>query len=174
MRHGQWRAVAILAAALAGCASSPTPPSHPVSLAYDPASIIAAIDRASVADTRELVVRPLADSQAAGVYQDVNELQAQGRFAEAAVSLDSALQERPNDPALLQARAESAVMQGDLQAAEQFARRAAAAGTQAGPNCRRHWETVAQVLAVQLTDGYALGSARASRDACTVAAPPRY
>lgn len=166
-------AVAVLASVLAACASAPSPP-PPAAPPYDPAPIIAAINQAAVADGRELVVRPLTDAASGGVQQDVAGLHAQGRLEEAAVALDAALEASPDDPVLLQARAENAVLQGDLGGAERFARRATAAGAQAGPQCRRHWETVVQVLAVEAADDAALAAARGSRDACTVAAPPRY
>ena len=167
-------AVAILALALAACASTPTPPLAPAAPSYDAASIIAAIERAGVAASRELLVRPLTDPAIAGALEDAAGLQVQGRLVEAATALDAASKSHPDDPFLLQARAENAILQGDLRGAERFARLAAAAGAAAGPHCRRHWETVVQVLAVQAVDEEWLAGARASRDACTVAAPPRF
>lgn len=164
--------VAIIASLLAACASAPS--SQPATPAFDPAPMIAAIQQAGAPDSRELVVSPLADARTVGLHEDVAALYRQGRMAEMATMVDDALETLPDDPYLLQVRAESALLQGDLPAAERFARRAAAVGSQAGPNCRRHWETVAQIIAAQSPDGDALTSARASRDACTVAAPPRY
>lgn len=164
--------VAIVASLLAACASAPS--SQPAAPAFDPAPMLAAIQQAGVSDSRELVVNPLADARTAGLHEDVAALYRQGRLAEMATLLDDALETLPDDPYLLQVRAESALQQGDLTAAESFARRAAAAGSQAGPNCRRHWETVVQAVAAQSLDGDALAAAKTSRDACTVAAPPRY
>ena len=62
--------------------------------------------------------------------------------------------------------------------AERLAQRAFAAGSQVGPLCRRHWETVAQAR-VGLADpaapvGVAASDARRRRDSCTVAAPERF
>lgn len=165
-------ALTIFASLLAACASAPPP--QAAEPAFDPAPMIAAIQQASTSNDRELVVSPLADAQTAGVHADVAALREQGDPAETAALLDNALESLPDDPYLLQARAENAVMQGDLAGAERFARRAAEAGTQAGPHCRRHWETVVQVLSVQSAEGGVLASAQANRDACTVVAPPRY
>ena len=165
-------AVAMLASVLAACASVPAP--APAAPLFDPTPIMAAIEEAGVATSRELVVRPLTDPGSAAAHGDAAKLSAQGRPAEASAMLDRALESRPDDAFLLQARAENAIVQGDLPSAERFARRAAAAGAAAGPHCRRHWETVVQVLAVQAAEDAVLASARASRDACTVAAPPRY
>ncbi len=164
--------VGVLASVLAACAS--TPPSTPAAPSFDPAPIMAAIDQAAAPVGRELVVKPLVDSGSDGAREDAAGLQAQGRLKEAETTLDDALSTRPDDAVLLQARAENAVLRGDLAAAERFARRATAAGAQAGPQCRRHWETLVQVLAVQGTEDAGLAAARGSRDACTVAAPPRY
>src|SRR5690606_22307435 len=120
---------------LAACASAPSPQS--AAPGFDPAVMLAAIQQAGVPDSRELVVSPLADARTAGLHKDVAALYRQGRLAEMAALLDDALVTLPDDPYLLQVRAESALQQGDLAAAEQFARRAAVAGSQAGPNCRR-------------------------------------
>lgn len=158
---------------LAGCASAPRVPT-PVDATFDPLAMIAAIDQAGVADSRELVVRPLTDGRTDGLKQAPGDLRAPDRLVETAQQLDLALEAHPDDAELLQARAENAILQGDLATAERMARRAAAAGAQAGPHCRRHWEAVVQVLHARAVDVDALAEAQGSRDACTVAAPPRY
>lgn len=164
--------VGVLSSVLAACASAP--PAAPPAPRYDSAPIIAAINQAAAPVGRELVVKPVLDPASEGVREDAAELQSQGRLDEAGTVLDAALETRTDDPVLLQARAENAVLRGDLAAAERFARRATAAGAQAGPQCRRHWETLVQVLAVQGAEAADLEAARNSRAACTVAAPPRY
>lgn len=166
-------AAMILLSLLVACASAP-PRAPPVAASFDHAAMIAAIDQAGVADSRELVVRPLTDGRTAGLQEGLGDLRAPDRLDATAELLDRALEAHPDDAYLLQARAENAIMQHDLPTAERLARSAAAAGAQAGPHCRRHWETVVQVLHAGAADGDALASAQSNRDACTVAAPPRY
>lgn len=170
-RSGSGAAMALLL--LSACASAPPAPT-PVAATFDPAAMIAAIDHAGVADSRELVVRPLTDGHMDGLKQELGDLRAPDRLAITGQQLELALDTHPDDAELLQARAENAILQRDLATAERMARRAAAVGAQAGPHCRRHWETVVQVLHANPADGDALAEAEASRDACTVAAPPRY
>ena len=79
----------------------------------------------------------------------------------------------PGDPALLQERAEAAILLSDFERADGLAARAQALGPGVGPLCRRHWATREQV---RLVRGDAAGAA-AARDAievCTVAPPPRW
>ena len=79
----------------------------------------------------------------------------------------------PEDPALLQERAEAALLLKDPAAAEALARRAYALGAKVGPLCRRHWTTVRQT---RLLAGDAAGAAQALTqvEACKVAGPNRF
>lgn len=178
----------VLVMALAAC-STTAPPAAPAQPAIDAVAMVGAIRAAGAADTRELVVRPLGDTRVTDLQEQAVALQAQGRHAEAAAALDQALAINPDDPGLLQERAEAALLVHDLAAAERFARQAIAAGTDVGPQCRRHWETIVQVMAaaapqpaaataapdaVPAAADPALAEARVQRDACTVGALPRY
>ncbi|MGH8084805.1 MAG: tetratricopeptide repeat protein [Lysobacter sp.] len=180
--------MAALLALLAGCASTAPAPSQSQ---FDAAAAVAAIRAAGTATSAELVVKPLGSSQVGDLREQAVALQAQGRHADAASVLDQALAISPDDPTLLQERAEAALLLHDLDDAERLARRAIAIGTEVGPQCRRHWETVAQVreiLAPSPAESStaeagamaaaaavsAVAEARRQRDACTVAAPPRY
>lgn len=181
---------------VAACASAP--PESPLP-AFDGAAAVAAIRAAGNADDKELVVRPLGDTEVIDLRERAAALETQGAIADAAAALDEALAITPNDPVLLQERAEAALLLGDLDAAERLARQAVATGTQVGPQCRQHWETIVQVLAyrqplepqapmvaepaagLEAADGdiaagplSALEQARRQRDACTVAGVPRY
>ncbi|HUH89039.1 MAG TPA: tetratricopeptide repeat protein [Lysobacter sp.] len=183
-----WRhlPLVVLASVLAACTTAP--PATPQQPVFDAPAMVAAIRAAGAADQRELVIRSLGDPQVGDLQEDAVRQEAQGRYDEAADLIDQALAIQPGDPRLLQARAEIALLQHDLDAAERLARQAIAASAEVGPQCRRHWETVVQVLAVRApaeaapvaaetghTDGDdALAAARAQRDACTVTAPPRY
>lgn len=173
--------MAAMLSLLAACASTPPVPQ----LDFDAVAAVAAIRAAGTADGSELVIRPLGDRQVEDLREQATALQAQGRHADAAATLDQALAISPDDPALLQERAEAALLLHDLDSAERLARRAIAIGTEVGPQCRRHWETIVQVLAVwpstgpdpassQATPAASVAEARRQRDACTVAAPPRY
>jgi len=51
----------------------------------------------------------------------------------------------PDDPAVLQERAEVALLQGEYDRAATLAERAFTLGSQVGPLCRQHWETLRQV-----------------------------
>ena len=177
---------------LAACSS--TPPAPPVP-AFDARAAVAAIRATGGAASSELDVEPLRDTQVEDLREDAQRLEREGKVPEAVTALDQALAINPDDPALLQERAEAALLQQQPDSAEQYARRAIQLGAQVGPLCRRHWETVAQ--ATQMRGHYAqtagrgeeaaaqaaaeasarkttIDQARQKRDACTVAAPPRY
>lgn len=177
------RALTVLfpALLLAGCASAP--PASPAP-AFDAVAVVAAI-RAAGAEGEELVIRPLGDTEVVDLREQAARLEASGAYTEAAAALDQALAISPEDPALLQERAEIAVLERDLVKASELAQRAVAAGSMVGPLCRRHWETIAQARiaqarAVQATVADApraplpVDAARQRRDACTVAAPKRF
>ena len=170
-----WFASALLAALLAGCA---TRPPEPVSPEFDAPAAVAAIRSAGTAADAELVVKPLADPQVDDLRAQAARLHAQGDDAGAAEALDQALAISPGDPLLLQERAEAALLLHQVGAAERLVQRAITIGTEVGPLCRRHWESLAQVASVRAMNDVAAIStvteARARREACTVAAPPRY
>ena len=88
-------------------------------------------------------------------------------------ALDQALAVVDNDPALLQERAELAVLQQDFALAAQLAERAYALGAQVGPLCRRHWATLEQ-LRLRTGDADGVASARAQIEGCRVSGPERY
>lgn len=177
---------------LAACGS--TPPAPPVP-AFDARAAVAAVRATGGAVSSELDVQPLRDTQVEDLREDAQRLEREGKVPEAATALDQALTISPDDPALLQERAEAALLLQQADSAEQFARRAIALGAQVGPLCRRHWETVAQAAEMRGHNPPAAGrgdeaaaraaaeasarkttiaQARQKRDACTVAAPPRY
>jgi tetratricopeptide (TPR) repeat protein len=158
---------------LAAC--STTPPATPsVALtAASPEAMVATIRAAAGNDERELAVQPLRDPMVEDLRQSATRLEAQQHYAEAAAALDKALAIVPEDPALLQERAEAALLLKDPVAAEALARRAYDLGAKVGPLCRRHWATVRQT---RLLAGDAAGAAQAldQVEACKVAGPNRY
>lgn len=164
-------AAAGCAALLAACATPPAPATATPGVA--PAAMVAAIRAAGGQDDTELSVQPLRDPMVEDLREQAQRLEVAGRAAEAAAALDHALRLVPGDPALLQERAEAAVLLGDLAGAEARAGHAWELGSRVGPLCRRHAETQRQV---RLAAGDAAGAAAAAqrREACTVAAPARY
>ena len=158
--------------ALAGCATVPGPQATTLTTAT-PEAMVATIRAAAGNDPAELSVQPLRDPMVEDLRQRAVRLQAQQQYAEAAAALDQALAIVPDDPALLQERAEAAILLQAMAQAEQLARRADALGAKVGPLCRRHWATVQQARLVAGDAGGA-AAAKAKIAACKVAGPNRY
>lgn len=186
-RHfpGGWLLVAAL---LAGCAAVP-----PRTIVFDAATVVDAIRAAGAASATELEVQPLRDPQIEDLRQQAAQLEQKRMYRGAADLLDQAVAINPDDPALLQDRAELALLLRDPAEAERFAWRALAQGSATGPLCRRHWETLAQTALLRANDrvirrdeslaqatrrvGAAAAEvryARMKRESCTVAAPERF
>lgn len=96
-----------------------------------------------------------------------------GDLAAAAAALDQALGLVSGDPAILQERAEVAVLQGDWNASERFAKQAIELGSKTGPLCRRHWATIEQARLARGEKENA-ASAKAQIVGCTVPGVKRY
>ena len=129
------------------------------------ANVVAA---AKGADDRELAVQPLRDPQVQDLREDATAAIAARNYAAAAEALNQALLIAPDDPAILQERAEAALLQSEYERAETLARRAFDLGSKVGPLCRRHWATIEQA---RLARGLAQDavSAHTQIEACTVA-----
>lgn len=160
---------------LAACTTTPPTPPAP---AFDAGAAVNAIRAAGGAASSELDVQPIRDPQVEDLRENAVRLERAGQYADAAAVLDQALQINPEDPALLQERAEAALLTKQLDAAEGYARQALERGSKVGPLCRRHWETIAQVRQARPIPvdppGAGVADARRERDACTVSAPARY
>lgn len=161
----------VLPLMLAACASPPPVPAVPAGPA--PEAMVAAIRAAAGPDSQELDVRPLRDTMVEDLRRQAAELERKHLHRASADALDRAIAIQPEDPALLQERAEAAVLLRDFDGAETLAQRAYAQGAQLGPLCRRHWATVEQVRKAR-GDAAGANVARKKLDACTVAPPPRY
>jgi tetratricopeptide (TPR) repeat protein len=165
--------ISFLCLLLAACSTTPSA-TPPVALTdATPEAMVAAIRAAAGNDERELAVQPLRDPMVEDLRQSATRLEAQQQYVEAAAALDKALAIVPEDPALLQERAEAALLLKDPVAAEALARRAYGLGAKVGPLCRRHWTTVRQA---RLLAGDAAGAAQALTqvEACKVAGPNRF
>ena len=189
MLRGLWVAGS-LAALLAACAAPTRPAPTP---AFDGVALVKIIRTAGAAQSTELDVQPLRDPQVEDLRQQAVQLEAKRMYRGAADLLDRAVKLNAEDPALLQDRAELALLLHDAAQAEQLSKQAIALGSTTGPLCRRHWETLLQTALLRANDrvirrgeseaqatarvGEAAAevrNARTQRDACTVAAPSRY
>jgi hypothetical protein len=186
-----------LAALLAACGSAPV--ANTAWIGPSPKLMVEEIRAVGAAAPGELDVQPLRDPMVEDLRVQAARAERVRRYPDAATALDKALALAPEDPALLQERAEVAVLEKKLPEAERLARRAFALGGKVGPLCRRHWMTIRQSLAQQQsrlvgmqngghlkgaklaqweqdmsTVANALEQARAAQDACTQTGPPRY
>lgn len=176
-------AVLWTAAVGTGCMSTGTTAPDAPAQAPPGAAMVAAVREAGTGADDELDVRPLRDAGIEDLRQQAEAFEARSQYTAAAEALDRAIALHEADPALLQERAELALRLADLDGALRHARRAIELGAGVGPLCRRHWATIEQVAqwravhADAATAAQARGelpTARAKREACTVAAPPRY
>lgn len=139
----------------------------------DPRQMVATVRASAGSGEGELAVQPLRDPMVADLREHAVALEREGKFAQAAAALDQALAITPDDPAVLQERAEVALLLKDFAGAEQRARRAFQIGSQVGPLCRRHWATV-RAARYAANDGEGARQANAAFAACKVAAPERF
>ncbi|MEP6908382.1 MAG: hypothetical protein ABI858_10450 [Pseudoxanthomonas sp.] len=166
-------ALCTLLLVLTACTSTPRGPAAPAAPPIPTvapeqrfADVLAAAKGAD--DDRELAVQPLRDPE----VQDLRERAAAAitarNYAAAADALNQALLVVADDPAILQERAEVALLQADHERAETLSRRALDLGSRVGPLCRRHWATIEQS---RLARGLTLdaASAHAQIQGCTVA-----
>ena len=165
-------AVALCLTALAGCAQMP-PADLPAAPAVSPQQRWAAVQEAGRTADTELDVQPLRDPQ----VQDLRELAElaldRGDLESAVQALNQALEIVADDPAVLQERAELALLQAQYERAETLARRAYDVGSRSGPLCRRHWSTIEQSrLARSQAENAA--SAQAQLQNCTIPGVTRY
>ncbi len=160
--------------ALAGCAAREPAALPPAALtAATPQQQVAAIRAAAGDGEGELAIQPLRDPKVEDLRARAERLEAQQYYDEAAKALDQALEIVPDDPALLQERAEAALLLGDHAQAEALARRAFETGSQVGPLCRRHWATIEQARLLQ-GDAAGATAAKVRIDQCTVAGVNRF
>ena len=107
-----------------------------------PEQLVAEIRAAGAFEKGELDVQPLRDPMVEDLRMQAAQFESARRYPDAAVALDKAIAIAPQDPALLQERAEVAVLQKNLDQAAALARDAYALGGKVGPLCRRHWATI--------------------------------
>ena len=154
------------------CTSTPLP-SPPSVDDTTPAQRLATVQATAGADDKEVSVQPLRDPQVEDLRETANARREAGDLAGAADALNQALLLVDGDPAVLQERAEIALLQSDWPRAETLARKAVALGSRTGPLCRRHWATIEQAHLARAEQENA-ASAHAQIEGCTVPGIKRY
>ncbi len=163
-----------LATVLAACVGSAPPiKAPPAAAGPTPAQRLAAVEAAAGPDDKELSVQPLRDPEVDDLRQQALAQRQGNDLGAAAASLDQALQLVEGDPAVLQERAEVALLQGQWAPAQAFAHRALELGSRTGPLCRRHWATIEQAR-LALGEQENAASAHAQLEGCTVPGIKRF
>ncbi|AER55661.1 hypothetical protein [Pseudoxanthomonas spadix] len=153
---------------LAGCVTEPPPAPAPAPPRLTPTQALNAVLAVAGADDREVAIQPVRDPQVEDLRQASLDAQRRGDWKASADALNQALLITPDDPAVLQERAEVALALGEWERAETLARKALALGSRTGPLCRRHWATIEQSQLARGEDRNAI-SAHAQIANCTVA-----
>lgn len=168
-----FRFLAMLPAGLLLVACGTSAPPLPAPPQVTPQERLAAVQAAAGADDTELDVQPLRDPQAEDLRARATGALAAGQVEAAADALNQALLIVPEDPAVLQERAEVALLQAQYDRAETLSRRAYDLGSRVGPLCRRHWATIEQSRLARGQDHDA-ASAKAQLATCTVPGLQRF
>ncbi|WP_368562729.1 hypothetical protein [Pseudoxanthomonas sp. UTMC 1351] len=137
--------IAMLTVLVSACAVMQEPAPPTVVESTTPEQRVAAIRAAAGVDDKELAVQPLRDPQVEDLREAAVKAMAARDYAAAAEALNQAILVVPEDPAVLQERAEVALLQRDFDRAETLAQRAFDLGSKVGPLCRQHWETIRQI-----------------------------
>ena len=155
----------VIAVIVSACAT-PAPTTKFVTT-LSPETLVANIRATAGNDEDELAVQPLRDPHVEDLRQQAAQLERNHVYRAAADVLDQALAINPSDPAVLQERAEVAILLRDFDQAETLARRGYDAGAKVGPLCRRHWATIEQVR-IAADDAVNAAAAKAQIAGCKV------
>lgn len=156
------RLLALSAAlALGGCAVGPAPTES-----------VGAIRSAAKSQESVVDVLPLGDSESAAGLREARALERDGKPRAAQRALDDALRLTPDDPQLLQLRAELKLQRGDYRGAMGDATRAYQVGPQLGELCARSWRTTAAARKA-LRDAPGAVAAMERAEGCSLMARPR-
>lgn len=165
-------AAAALVLLLSACsAGAPAPQARAAVKKVDPAAVVADV-RASGEHGHELEVQPLRDPQVEDLRLQAQTLEAEGKLKPAGAALDQALAITPEDPDLLQWKAELALLRRAWEEAEVLANQSFERGPKLGGLCRRNWSTIAHARENRGASE-AAEVARRQVASCTVAPPVR-
>ena len=160
-------------AVLAACSAPPAPQKPAVVADAPPPRDLLAEVRAAGADGDDaLEVQPLRDPEIEDLRASATRAESAARFDDADKHVQAALAITPDDPELLQWRAELLLAQAFYDEAAILANRSYEKGPKLGALCRRNWTTirVAREMSGQGNEAAAAGQ-QASR--CRVEAPVR-
>lgn len=156
-----------------GACSSPPSPQKPVASPEPPPRDLVAEVRAAGADADDaLEVQPLRDPQIEDLRASATRAESAGRHAEADAFLQKALTLTPDDPELLQWRAELLLAQAYYDEAAILANRSYERGPKLGALCRRNWTTI-QLAREMRQQGDEAATAAQQAIRCTVEPPVR-
>jgi len=153
---------------LAACVTEPPPAPAPAAPRVTPTQALNAVLAEAKADDRELAIQPVRDPEVEDLRETSVAAQKRGDWKASAEALNQALLISPEDPAVLQERAEVALALGEWERAETLSRKALELGSRTGPLCRRHWATIEQSQLARGEDQNA-ASAHTQIASCTVA-----
>ena len=164
----------LLGCILAGCTGSTTANlvQAPVPAHRGPAGDLLQQVRSAGQVGVELDVQPLRDPQVADLRAAATEAEARRDFDAARASVDQALQLAPDDPDLLQWRAELFLERRDFDDAARLAQRSYDTGPKSGGLCRRNLATI-RLAAEARGDAARAAEAGQLAAACKIAPPVR-
>lgn len=157
-----------------GACSSPPAPQKPVAAKPEaPArDLVAEVRAAGAGSDDEFEVQPLRDPVIEDLRASATQAETARKFAEADAFLQEALDFTPDDPELLQWRAELALAQGNYERTIQLANVSYEKGPKLGGLCRRNWTAIK--VSREMTDYPAAADAATQQVArCTVEPPVR-
>lgn len=163
-------ALAIVALALAACSTPEPPPPKAEKLVQRDWVTHVRGGASGVASVVEVL--PLDDPELDDLRTTARAQESRGEHEAAVATLDRALALRPDDPTLLQWRAELALMAAAWQDAERIAQRSYELGPQLGEICVRNWLTI-EAARIERGDREGATSAAAQVANCQVKPPIR-
>ena len=155
---------------LAACSATEPPPPTAAKVAKRDWVTHVRTEAAQIASSVEVV--PLVDPELDDLRATARTQESSGDFEAATSTLERALKLHPQDPALLQWRAELALAETAWKDAERIAQRSYDLGPRLGEICVRNWLTI-ELTRTQRGDVAGAASAKAQVPACQVAAPVR-
>ena len=158
-----------LCLALAACSAPPATPEK-AKVVVPERDLVAEVRASGVEAEDALDVQPLRDPEVQDLREAAASAVAARNYAAAAEALNHALLIVADDPAVLQERAEVALLQADNERAEALSRPALDLGSRVGPLGLRHWATIAQARPARGPRQGAGGGAQRGRRAAVDAA----
>lgn len=166
-------AIACSLTLLAACSSVPVQPVAEVDVPAPPPRNLLAEVRAAAADAGDVIeVAPLLDPLVLDLLERAARAEEAADLDAAEQALRQALELVPEDPYLMQVRAELLLARMELDEAEALAAQSYERGPRLGPLCRRNWTTVQLAREVRGdADGALTAAGRVAR--CLIEPPVR-